>query len=77
MKAHPLLLAALGLMAGALPPLHAIESSVPPKLADPGFSIDKMDRTVDPRVDFAKFAAGGWYARNEIPADKSRWGGLV
>jgi putative endopeptidase len=43
---------------------------------DPGFSVDKMDRTVDPRVDFAKFAAGGWYAQNEIPADKARWGGF-
>ncbi len=74
---HPRhLLAALGLMAGALLPLPAAESSVPSKLADPGFSIDKMDRTVDPRVDFAKFAAGGWYAKNEIPADKSRWGGF-
>lgn len=76
MKKHILLLAALGLTAGALLPLHAAESSVPPKPGDPGFSIDKMDRTVDPRVDFAKFAAGGWYARNEIPADKSRWGGF-
>lgn len=48
----------------------------PAPLADPGFSIDKMDRSVDPRVDFAKFAAGGWYAKNEIPSDKSRWGGF-
>ena len=45
-------------------------------MADPGFSLDKMDRSVDPRADFAKYAAGGWYARHEIPADKSRWGGF-
>ncbi len=48
----------------------------PAPLADPGFSIDKMDLSVDPRVDFARFAAGGWYARNEIPSDKARWGGF-
>jgi putative endopeptidase len=38
------------------------------------FSVDIMDRTADPRVDFRKFAWGGWAARTEIPADKSRWG---
>ncbi len=37
------------------------------------FNVDLMDRTVDPRTDFAKFAWGGWAARAEIPADKSRW----
>jgi putative endopeptidase len=46
----------------------------PRPLPDPGFGLDKMDRSVDPRVDYVKFAAGGWYAKNEIPADKSRWG---
>lgn len=45
-------------------------------LPDSGFSLDKMDRSVDPRVDFAKYAAGGWYARTQIPSDKSRWGGF-
>lgn len=45
-------------------------------LADPGFSVEKMDRTVDPRVDFVTFASGGWYGRARIPDDKSRWGGF-
>lgn len=36
--------------------------------------MDRMDRSVSPAVDFAKFAAGKWYATTEIPADKSRWG---
>lgn len=40
------------------------------------FSVDKMDRSVDPRVDFAKFATGNWYNSVQIPADKSRWGGF-
>ena len=45
--------------------------------ADPvpaGFSVKHMDLSVDPRVDFAKFAAGGWYKQFEMPADKSRFG---
>ena len=47
-----------------------------PALAEPGFSVQHMDRSVAPGTDFAKFAAGGWYARTQIPADKSRWGGF-
>jgi putative endopeptidase len=39
-----------------------------------GFSVAHMDLTADPRVDFARFAAGGWYDRFEMPADKSRYG---
>ncbi len=41
------------------------------------FGIDKMDRTVEPRADFAKYAAGGWYARTRIPSDKARWGAIA
>lgn len=33
-----------------------------------------MDLSVDPKVDFAKFAAGGWYKSFQMPADKSRFG---
>lgn len=42
--------------------------------APEGFSIRHMDLTVDPRHDFARFAAGTWYDTFEIPADKSRYG---
>src|SRR5688572_15669445 len=42
----------------------------------PGFSAKHMDPAVSPAEDFAKFAAGGWYARTTMPADKSRWGGF-
>jgi putative endopeptidase len=64
-----LLLAAFGLAVAALLPLHAAEDLIPM-----GFTVDMMDRTVDPKVDFAKYAWGGWAAKTEIPADKSRWG---
>jgi putative endopeptidase len=67
---HPrLLLAASGLAVVALLPVRAAEELIPM-----GFTVDMMDRTVDPKVDFAKYAWGGWAAKTEIPADKSRWG---
>ncbi len=65
---------AVGLLAlAAGSPLWADDAA---KLPDTAFSVDKMDRSVDPRVDFAKYAAGGWYANNQIPSDKARWGGF-
>lgn len=75
MKAlHRLLVAGAVLGTAAVSLAADDAASTPP--VDPGFSIDKMDLTVDPRVDYVKFAAGNWYARNEIPSDKSRWGGF-
>jgi putative endopeptidase len=71
-KRHLFSAACLLILAAGLP-LCAIENG---KLPDPGFSIDKMNQSVDSRTDFAKYAAGGWYARTQIPADKSRWGGF-
>ncbi len=69
---RPLFLASLLALVSA-PWITAAQPATAP---DPGFSLDKMDRSVDPRADFAKYAAGGWYARNEIPSDKARWGGF-
>jgi putative endopeptidase len=33
-----------------------------------------MDTTVDPGIDFFKYANGAWLARNPIPASESAWG---
>jgi putative endopeptidase len=53
--------------------LNAAEA--PPKV--PRFSIDYMDKSVDPGADFFHYAAGGWIKANPVPADKSRWGAFM
>jgi len=42
----------------------------------PRFSLDYLDRSVSPAVDFYRFADGNWLKNNPVPPDKSRWGGF-
>jgi len=65
---------AIGLAALSLGPLRAAELSAPAKPVAPRFTVSNMDTTVDPRVDFARYAFGNWQKSNPVPADKSRWG---
>jgi putative endopeptidase len=40
---------------------------------EPRFSINYMDRSVDPSQDFYRYAVGTWVKENPVPADKSRY----
>jgi putative endopeptidase len=67
MKFLRLLVTGAGLAAAAG---FATATDLPPI---PRFDIGYMDKSVDPRTDFARFAFGQWRLDNPIPADKSRW----
>lgn len=72
----PLMLAGL-LAACAEPeeiPAEIQEQAPPPPVLGLGVDLDNMDRSVRPQDDFFQYMNGGWMARTEIPADRSRWG---
>ena len=65
-------LAAIGGLSLTVTLLPAAQAPVVPR-----FSIDYMDRTVEPGNDFYRFADGSWLKKNPVPADKSRWGAFM
>src|SRR5580704_9090957 len=58
------------LLAPAL--LSAQEKARP--AADVRFSVDMLDKSIDPCNDFYAYACSKWAAQNPIPADRSGWG---
>ncbi len=71
-----LLLTALPLPGFAADPV-SVSKTAQPLTKIPRFSVDYMDRSVDPGTDFYQYANGTWLKNNPVPADKSWWGGFM
>src|SRR5262245_10897679 len=65
MKRSLLLVLSAGLLIAAAP----ASTSSPPDYTD-----QFVDRSVDPRVDFFRFAVGKWLKDHPIPSNESSWG---
>ncbi|HLP02571.1 MAG TPA: hypothetical protein VK163_11155, partial [Opitutaceae bacterium] len=63
----------LGVATAAVVLRAAEVSPANPPIEELRFSVADLDRGVDPRQDFLKFAAGGWLATARIPDDQYRW----
>ena len=60
------------LVVTAFTPVVDLAAQSEPKV--PRFSIDYMDKGVEPAKDFYQYAVGTWMKENPVPSDKSRWG---
>jgi endothelin-converting enzyme/putative endopeptidase len=67
------ILFAIALLSALLAVAQTTTDSNSSKKPAPGFSIDAIDKTVDPCVDFYQYSCGNWLKSTEIPADQPEW----
>ncbi len=65
---------AWSLLALAESPADKTGTVTEPARKSTGFSLNALDRSVDPCVNFYQFACGNWLKNNPIPADQYVWG---
>lgn len=54
-------------------PAFTLNAPVDKEPKVPRFSVDYMDKSVEPGNDFYHYAAGSWLKKNPVPPDKSRY----
>lgn len=53
--------------------LFTVAQTNPNASLPPGFSIDNIDKTIDPCADFYQYSCGNWMKKAVIPADQPQW----